>query len=72
MLAVAPAVPFVLVLQERLDREMKSAAERKAAAAKLGAAVEGAKAAVWGTVGGVSVLRLQETTLLLPRSLWTS
>lgn len=44
------------VLQERLDRDMQSAAERKAAAAKLGAAVEGAKAAVWGTVEGVSVV----------------
>lgn len=41
-------------VQARLERERKSAAERKAASAKLGAAVEGAKAVVWGTVEGVS------------------
>lgn len=55
-IGVAPSFPSVLVLQERLEREMKSAADRKAAAAQLGAAVEGAKAAVWGTVEGVSVV----------------
>ncbi|CAM9174850.1 unnamed protein product, partial [Hapterophycus canaliculatus] len=42
--------------EERLEVQMKSAAERKVIGAKIGAGVEGAKAAVWGTVDGVETL----------------
>lgn len=64
----APLVFFPMrASQERLEREAQSAAERKAAAAKLGAAVEGAKAAVWGTVGGVSTGAIK--TLMISRRL---
>ena len=47
---------LVCVEQERELKEAESAADRRAAARKVAGAVTGAKAAVWGTVEGVSVL----------------